>query len=700
MGAPWPKLVALLGRWGAPPDRPALVVTMVGAALLAVAAFDRRGELARQLLPASPSRRLRGALGLVAAFLSLGYVAHYLRGGPRIIDAAHYFLQARALADGHVAWEIPWPSASFRGRFLVSDGVRVAGIFPPGWPLLLSLGFRVGAPFVVGPMLAIALVLATRSLALAVADESGVRRPEAERAALVAAALSVACAALRYHTADTMAHAASALGVTLALRAVLAARASPTAARFAVVGLAVGAILATRMASSFAPALVALVVAARSPRPLAGVAGLAIGALPGALFLALTAKAATGSLLLPQAQYYATADGPPGCFRYGFGEGIGCVVEHGDFVQAHLAHGYGALEALGTTLRRLHMHADDVLDAWPLGLFVALPAMVRAARRGLPARLIAAVVLLHVLAYAPFYFDGSYPGGGARLFADVLPLEHALVAVGLAPTARALPRRALALLGAMLVGFGVHSAFAHAQLADRDGGRPMVLPDEIPTHAGLLFVDTDHAFALLHAPHVDPTRGLVVARLREDGHDRLLFERLGTPPTLVHRFRDGTPTVEWWTPPPATDVLGHEVWRFEAEAEWPPLAQSGGWAAPTWATTTCASAGRVLAVLPARDEARVVLALPVPRHARWRLAVTALLRGTGGEGTVVVRGPGDAEVARASWVDPKADGPPTCPEVGAPIFDLPEGEWRLELVASGGPVALDKVTLTVEPGPR
>ncbi len=42
-----------------------------------------------------------------------------------------------------------------------------------------------------------------------------------------------------------------------------------------------------------------------------------------------------------------------------------------------------------------------------------------------------ALVLLQVLAYAPFYFDGDYPGGGARFFADILPLEHVLVGLAL-----------------------------------------------------------------------------------------------------------------------------------------------------------------------------------------------------------------------------------------------------------------------------
>ncbi len=45
------------------------------------------------------------------------------------------------------------------------------------------------------------------------------------------------------------------------------------------------------------------------------------------------------------------------------------------------------------------------------------------------ARTLGALVLTHVLGYAFFYFDGNYPGGGARLFVDVMPLEHVLLGV-------------------------------------------------------------------------------------------------------------------------------------------------------------------------------------------------------------------------------------------------------------------------------
>ena len=47
------------------------------------------------------------------------------------------------------------------------------------------------------------------------------------------------------------------------------------------------------------------------------------------------------------------------------------------------------------------------------------------------------LVVAHVLAYVPFYFDGNYPGGGARLLADVLPAEHALFGLAVAVLARA-----------------------------------------------------------------------------------------------------------------------------------------------------------------------------------------------------------------------------------------------------------------------
>src|SRR5205814_594800 len=157
----------------------------------------------------------------VAALLSVFYIALYLRGGPRIVDATTYFMQGRALSHGDFAWNVAEPTSSFRGRFLVyreagGEGV-MGGIFPHGYPILLALGFGMGAPMVVGPAIAAALVVATYRLARAIAEESiapatlrssPASRDLVEGVARAAALVSVVCGALRYHTADTMAHGA------------------------------------------------------------------------------------------------------------------------------------------------------------------------------------------------------------------------------------------------------------------------------------------------------------------------------------------------------------------------------------------------------------------------------------------------------------------------------------------------------------
>ncbi|WP_199693385.1 hypothetical protein, partial [Sorangium cellulosum] len=152
-----------------------------------------------------------------------------------------------------------------------------------------------------------------------------------------------------------------------------------------------------------------------------------LGALPGLALLAAHQRAATGGFASSQAAYYAVSDGPPGCFRYGFGAGVGCLGEHGDFVRHNLAEGFGFLAAAGTTLRRLKLHLVDALNAEPLALLVIAGAAI--ALRRPRSRPLAVALLLQIAAYAPFYFDGNYPGGGARLFADVLPIEHVLAAM-------------------------------------------------------------------------------------------------------------------------------------------------------------------------------------------------------------------------------------------------------------------------------
>ena len=99
--------------------------------------------------------------------------------------------------------------------------------------------------------------------------------------------------------------------------------------------------------------------------------------LPGVALLLAHQRAATGDFWSSaQVAYYALADGPPGCFRWGFGSGIGCLFEHGEFVRARLSQGYGPLEAALNTVRRLAVHSIDIANFVPLSLLVPF-ALVR-----------------------------------------------------------------------------------------------------------------------------------------------------------------------------------------------------------------------------------------------------------------------------------------------------------------------------------
>jgi hypothetical protein len=662
-------LTSVVGTWGAPPDLPAKVAIALAAAAVGLA-FVRKSPV----LHDGTERRFLGIASVAAGVLSIAYISSYLHGGPRIIDATTYFLQGRALSHGDFSWTPLAPTAEFRGRFLIynEETHTLGGIFPPGYPLLLAFGFALGAPMIVGPALAAGLVVATYRLARAL--DLGV--PEARAAAL----LSITCAALRYHTADTMSHGATALGVTLALECGLRRRA-------ALAWLAVGYVFATRPISAIPIGLVVGALVWRCERRAL------VGLVPGILLLLLSQRAVTGSFFASaQRMYYALSDGPSGCFRYGFGTGTGCVFEHGDFVHARLENGYGLVEALGTTVRRLHHHLLDVANFELLAPLVLVPVMKKRARAA------SAVVGLQLVAYLPFYFDGDYPGGGARFFADVLPIEHVLVVLAVTLVTKHVERTLYLVLAVSLAGFAVHASFEHGKLRDRDGGHPW-FEKEVLTHAsitqGLVFIDSDHGFALAHDPEQRIETGVIVARRRGDDRDRMLYENLGRPPTFWYRFEPDAkikdPLTVPWAPPEHGDVL-----RFEAEAEWPALGQSKGFAAPGW-TYGCASGQRALVLTPDDEDvpASAEIELPVPSTGDWELTVAvanaripntkaAKFRPLSGALTVLNGTPGD----RFAWDNPKdcASLPPLPVHLTAPAT-------RVRLEAFGGPVAVDALYL-------
>jgi hypothetical protein len=553
----------------------------------------------------------------LAAALSAAYVPYYLRGAPRVIDATSYLLAAKSIASGAFCFPTGLPSAAVRGRFLVGADARecVGVLFPPGYPLALAGAVAVGAPLLLGPLTAALQTAVVLLLA---------RRHIGASAVGVAGALSVLCACARYHTADTMSHGWAALLLSGACYAWGFER--PWADR--VGGVCWGWLVATRPVTGLV-ALVALVLltslSQRDERTrarawlLVGVNSM-LGALPFIALLLLYDHALTGDALhSPQSLYYALSDGEPGCFRYGFGANVGCKHEHGDFIARFMPHGYGVFDALATTSRRLCQHLRDAGNS-ELGA-VALVAACFSRRVRRQHAWLPLVIGAQILAYLPFYYDGNYPAGGARMFADVLPLEQLLVAAWLAPFSWRGLAGPLALFG-----FAFHTANDHALLGSREGGRPYFEPQVVEAAGvsrGLVFIPSDHGFNLAYAPN-QAAPPLEFLRWRGDGHDRVAWEQRGKPPAYVYEWFFGITPVPSLVPYDVSRL----AYRFEAENEWPVLAISDGWARPEQRSSACVSGGRGLVFSATGAEPSVTLELPVPAPGVWRVHI-------GSEGDVV-----------------------------------------------------------------
>lgn len=527
-------------------------------------------------------------LTIVAAALSYGYFCYYLERSPRLIDATTYLFQARSLARGGFGWETEGPSASFRGRFIVSTHDHpdtVAGIFPPGYPALLSLGVRLGAYQVVGPMLGALLVLSTYRLTRELF--------KARHVALLAASLSALCAALRYHTADTMAHGWSTLlttwAVTVCVRLTRTSRAEQKL-NWAVLGASLGALLCTRQWTGLlicSACGAALLQHWRKPWFWARALPIFIVAcLPPVLLLLSQHRAITGSFWeTPQHFYYARADGPPGCFDLGWGSG--CHYEHRDAIAMQGGQGLTPMWSALNTLHRLHWHMLDIANFEPLAL-VALWSIWRHRHRRALRAVLGCLVTLPV-GYAFFYFNGSYPGGGARFLSELIPLWHALLAMGLCQL-----KWARWGLFSCLFGFAVHGSFSHEALRSEHFGPPpgrllaldaALDDDAIQGAPALVFFPTAHHFNLA----AQRSTRFVAARATSDARQWILERSLRPVATYQFDARAGLLPVV-----PPNDLSG--PLRFETEADYPIRRADDAWVYPEAVPDRCVSQGRALRI--------------------------------------------------------------------------------------------------------
>ncbi len=145
----------------------------------------------------------------LAAFITIAVLSDQIfEHVPHSEDEVAYVFQAKVFAQNRLTVPTPPNDYAFWSPFVVDfQGVRF-GKYPPGWPLLLNLGVRLGAPWLVNAALAM--------LTLALVAELG-RRFYGPAVGLWAAGLGLVTPGFLFLSSSLFSHTASLFWVTLAL---------------------------------------------------------------------------------------------------------------------------------------------------------------------------------------------------------------------------------------------------------------------------------------------------------------------------------------------------------------------------------------------------------------------------------------------------------------------------------------------------
>ncbi len=593
---------------------------LVAATLFVCAARPAIVERARTALLAIPPRTFLVAAAVVAALVSYLLVSGPMRDRPISIDATVYLLQARALSHGHLGMPIPEPRQLFGGRFLFEgpDG-HLYGVFPPGFPLFLAPFVALGAPLLVGPVLAAALVFAQGLLGRAVEGRVGF----ATRFAIL---LSLPSFARAVETADLLSHAFVAVLGTVAIALAIEARTRPTTARLLLLGAAVGWALIARLLDGVVIAvLVAVVLRGRVLLPILTI-------LPFLTFLAFAQKAATGSFTVPtQTLYFARSDFPATCHRLGFGVDVGCAVEHGDERNAFGPDGYTATDALRIVRERASALGGDLFGFAPVALLAFARAVRRGERRDV---LLASAVVAFTLAYGLFYY-GNAPIFGARHLFPVAALFWLLAARAveepLHPRLLGLP---LAVLVAAAFAATPRWLWSGRQVYGAAGARVDVrsVIEKNQLQRGLIVTDDELSWIAAFDPYRDGPERIVV-RFDRSGLKDLRRAHPGLP---VHNVLEGDVLQTAQLPVPPPGLL------LELERAWPSFVRPSGVGTRVVNTKGCckveSSGERALFVFAAKPGDSFAIPFTTPRAEKLSLRVDGLVAPDYGTWSISVDG--------------------------------------------------------------
>lgn len=178
--------------------------------------------------------------------LALLIASRVLERVPHVQDSVTYLFQAQTLARGSLAAPAPPMPDFFAQEFLLVRQGKWFGKYPPGFPLLLAVGVRLGVPWLVNPLLA--------ALSLALLFQLG-RLLYGRDVGVITAVLALTSPFFVIMTGSYMAHVAELFWVALFMVAWLAGQKHKSARRFAfwgLAGVALGMALLTRQFAAMA----------------------------------------------------------------------------------------------------------------------------------------------------------------------------------------------------------------------------------------------------------------------------------------------------------------------------------------------------------------------------------------------------------------------------------------------------------------
>jgi len=424
-----------------------LIPGLLAGYLLAPDAFDRRLAALGRRLTAAPALVFGAVAAVASAALTAAFCLFVLDGKPNLIDAMSQLLHARYIAAGEPAGPVS-PFAPFwhiQNTVLTPKGW--VSQYPPGHVALLALGFRLGAVWLVGPLMQGMTVLFTCLAADRLLPENRL----AARLGTVLVALSPFMIGL---AGAYMNHVTAAAFGALAVYAAVRAR-DGSAWWSVLAGAAAGMVFATRPLTGVVITVVATGVWLLSREGNREVSRRAV-ALRFAGILAGAAPLAAGLALYNQ--YFF---GSP--LRFGYDVALGPAGRPG-FHRDPWGNVYGPIEALAYTSSDLVALSLNLLEAPVPVVGLVGVYFLCAPRLSQGERTIAAWALLPVVANFFYWHHGFFMG--PRMLNEAGPawaLLTATAAIGLprlAPaerrviTRRYSPRACLAgwLLAAWMLG--------------------------------------------------------------------------------------------------------------------------------------------------------------------------------------------------------------------------------------------------------